>query len=52
MANLQLAHWICNRQKSNKLTGTKKKEQDEVSTNRMLPQSMDWRQFREKSEEK
>lgn len=44
--NLQLAHWTCNRQKSDKLftnTTTKKKE---VISNRMLPQTIDWKNYR------
>ena len=43
MDNLQLAHWICNRQKSDKLLG------DGVvrgETNRNFPQSMDWTKYR------
>jgi 5-methylcytosine-specific restriction endonuclease McrA len=47
MSNLQLAHWTCNRQKSDKLF---KSTSNEVATdsigNRMLPQSMDWRCYR------
>lgn len=46
--NLQLAHWTCNRQKSDKLI--KKKDigsgEDEIISNRILPQSMDWSQYR------
>lgn len=44
--NLQLAHLTCNRQKSDKLyeqTGLITKE--EVLSNRVLPQSTDWRIF-------
>lgn len=47
--NLQLAHWTCNRQKSDKLaeprrnTGT---EQADVLSNRILPQSMDWSTYK------
>lgn len=41
--NLQLAHWTCNRQKSDKLLaqGTEHKAVETIS-NRILPQSMDW----------
>ncbi len=46
MANLQLAHWVCNRQKSNKLMDSKKGEQREVISNRLLPQTMDWKGYR------
>ena len=41
--NLQLAHWICNRQKSDKMLfnfATPKGE--EAITNRLLPQTVDW----------
>ena len=41
--NLQLSHWICNRQKSDKIFKEKK---DVVIGNRNLPQSMDWRSYR------
>lgn len=47
--NLQLAHWTCNRQKSDKLAGESRKiyvEQEEVLSNRVLPQSMDWSTYR------
>ena len=47
--NLQLAHWTCNRQKSDKLIdtrGTATSNQSEVLSNRILPQSMDWTQYR------
>lgn len=43
--NLQLAHWTCNRQKSDKLMGVKidsATSQEEVLSNRILPQSRDW----------
>lgn len=45
--NLQLAHWTCNRQKSDKLF-TKKDagRMEEVISNRVLPQSMDWKAYR------
>lgn len=47
--NLQLAHWTCNRQKSDKLiasTGTATSNKTEVISNRVLPQSMDWINYR------
>lgn len=48
MENLQLAHWTCNRQKSDKLfknnSPTEKKTQ--VLGNRNLPQSRDWAKYR------
>ena len=52
MANLQLAHWICNRQKSNKLMKTKKNDKEDVVTNRMLPQSRDWKTYRAGKQDK
>lgn len=47
--NLQLAHWTCNRQKSDKLIetrGTVDSNKSEVLSNRLLPQSMDWTQYK------
>ena len=48
LSNLQLAHWYCNRQKSNKLL--KEKTEGEGSEknvgNRDLPQSMEWAAYR------
>ena len=47
--NLQLAHWTCNRQKSDKLfnnAGTK--EEPKVLGNRNLPQSINWALYRSK----
>ena len=47
--NLQLAHWTCNRQKSDKLIDRKSSgvgEDTELISNRILPQSMDWRTYR------
>ena len=47
--NLQLAHWTCNRQKSDKLTGSHDKaKSDETISNRILPQSCDWAEYRSK----
>lgn len=49
LANLQLAHWTCNRQKSDKLLRPRQKAQDdEVLSNRILPQSRDWTAYRAK----
>ena len=48
--NLQLAHWTCNRQKSDKLIEVnRKKENNQIETinNRMLPQTIDWAMYRE-----
>lgn len=44
--NLQLAHWTCNRQKSDKLVEKQIFDQSvEVISNRVLPQSCDWKTF-------
>lgn len=44
--NLQLAHWTCNRQKSDKLAAKVLPQgmQDTIS-NRVLPHSIDWKNF-------
>lgn len=46
--NLQLAHWTCNRQKSDKLVErtSVSNNETEILSNRILPQSMDWSQYR------
>ena len=48
IANLQLAHWTCNRQKSDKLIEKKNfsSEQTDLISNRDLPQSMDWSTYK------
>ncbi len=47
--NLQLAHWTCNRQKSDKLIKRHRRaEENEVLSNRVLPQSRDWTSYRSK----
>lgn len=48
MDNLQLAHWSCNRQKSDKLFKNKENKSVDVKTigNRNLPQSLDWSKYR------
>lgn len=50
--NMQLAHWMCNRQKSDHLPGemttggrVSKEKQEEIN-NRNLPQSFDWVNYR------
>ena len=47
--NLQLAHWTCNRQKSDKLNfkGTTSSG-EQIITNRILPLSMDWGSYEAK----
>ena len=45
--NMQLAHWTCNRQKSDKLVNKNiVKHEEEALSNRVLPQTMDWRTYR------
>lgn len=46
--NLQLAHWTCNRQKSDKLIEKKifEDEQTDIISNRILPQSRDWSTYK------
>ena len=49
MNNLQLAHWWCNRQKSDKLIETKGTlvgAEEKIIDNRNLPQSMDWTTYK------
>lgn len=47
--NLQLAHWTCNRQKSDKLFVTASEVESEAEiSNRDLPQSCDWAAYRAK----
>lgn len=57
ISNLQLAHWKCNRAKANKLifhvNGKSTKRNDEVTitdnSNRVLPLSMNWREYKGKT---
>lgn len=49
MDNLQLAHWSCNRQKSDKLFNVVK-ETPKVIGNRNLPQSIDWTLYKPSQE--
>lgn len=46
IANLQLAHWQCNRQKSDKLYADEKTNGTKVIGNRNLPQSTDWFKYK------
>lgn len=47
ISNLQLAHWTCNRQKSDKLIDHKEVTGAvEVISNRVLPQSADWKNYK------
>lgn len=45
--NLQLAHWTCNRQKSDKLIEKTIVDQNvDIISNRILPHSVDWKNFK------
>lgn len=49
--NLQLAHWTCNRQKSDKLASDERRANKPDKTtlsNRVLPHSMEWGKYSEK----
>ena len=48
IANLQLAHFICNRRKSDKLQGVSSPQEPrkEAPPGRMLPLSCDWASYR------
>lgn len=47
--NLQLAHWTCNRQKSDKMIDTTQHAAVvEVISNRILPLSIDWSRYKKK----
>lgn len=46
ISNLQLSHFSCNRQKSDKLFKNKEVFEPVVLGNRNLPQSMDWKTYR------
>ena len=47
IGNLQLAHWTCNRQKSDKLYAkTVTGEIEPMISNRVLPQACDWAAYR------
>ncbi|MDO5016550.1 MAG: HNH endonuclease signature motif containing protein [Eubacteriales bacterium] len=44
--NLQLAHWICNRQKSDKIFQEQNRPEKRTVGNRNLPQSRDWTTYK------
>lgn len=52
--NMQLAHMTCNRQKADKLIDDSGRRQttscNEVISNRLLPHTLDWRKFNDKSD--
>jgi len=43
--NLQLAHFTCNRAKSNKIENVQNFKAQEILSNRVLPQSCDWHSY-------
>ncbi|MGT2923421.1 HNH endonuclease [Streptococcus canis] len=45
LENLQLTHWQCNRQKSDKLFVIQESREPKTLGNRNLPQSRDWSSF-------
>lgn len=50
ISNLQLAHWCCNRKKSNKIyESTETAEIAPILSNRLLPHSINWMDFGSKS---
>ena len=48
LANLQLAHFHCNRQKSDKLFSKGNEVKEDVIGNRNLPKLLDWMSYKEK----
>lgn len=52
--NMQLAHMTCNRQKADKLIDDSRRRQttscNEVISNRLLPHTLNWRKFNDKSD--
>ena len=49
LENMQLAHWTCNRKKSDKLVEKKMVDQNaDIISNRVLPHSVDWKNFSSK----
>lgn len=46
LENLQLAHWVCNRQKSDKLFPARSAQEETAVSNRELPWSIDWTSYR------
>lgn len=45
ISNLQLAHWTCNRQKSDKIFKQGHETKQKVIGNRNLPQSLNWIEY-------
>lgn len=53
--NLQLAHWICNREKSDKikgLTAPGEGASEERISNRVLPHTIDWKKYNSSAKKK
>lgn len=46
LANLQLAHRCCNRDKSDRLTQGRAPAAEKTISNRVLPLSMDWKSYK------
>ena len=46
LSNLQLSHFVCNRQKSNKIFKNKETFEPVILGNRNLPQSMNWAEYK------
>ena len=46
ISNLQLAHWACNREKSDKLFHATEKKPEQNIGNRILPHLVDWENYR------
>ena len=44
--NLQLAHWTCNRQKSDKADGMETSVKGDILSNRILPLSVNWTAYK------
>lgn len=49
--NLQLAHWTCNRKKSDKLIERREIKAEETISNRVLPHTFDWKNINAKRKE-
>lgn len=48
LSNLQLAHWTCNRQKSDKIIDRTASKAEPTLSNRVLPLSTDWTKYKGK----
>lgn len=48
LSNLQLAHWCCNRQKSDKLIDRTVLREEQTLSNRLLPHTLDWLSYGKK----